>query len=107
MLQGLDLEANFSNLPDYRKKLITYNPKGKMHKPVADAFPKVVVVQALGGARQPPAGPSAGEYRIQNAMGDYPVAGKVSALTRNQAKSPLLFLYRFSTTWCSRLICRA
>lgn len=69
MLQGLDLGANFSNLPDCRKKLIPYNPKVKMHKSGADTCPKVVAVQALGGARQPLAWPSAGECRIQNAMG--------------------------------------
>jgi hypothetical protein len=40
MLQGLDLGANFSNLPDCRKKLIPYNSKVKMHKPsiLADSF---------------------------------------------------------------------
>jgi hypothetical protein len=69
MLQGLDLGANSSLLPDCRKKLIPYNQTAKMHKTGADTTPKVVANQALGGAGQPPAGPSAGESRIQNAMG--------------------------------------
>lgn len=47
MLQGLDLGANFSNLPDRRKKLIPYNPKVKMHKAGTDACPKVATVQTL------------------------------------------------------------
>ena len=73
MLQGLDLEADSSLLPDCRKKLIPYNPKVKMHKPGAeacpDAWPTIVAVQAWGGARQPSVSPSADESPIQNAMG--------------------------------------
>jgi len=72
MLQGLDLGANSSLLPDYRKKLIPYNPKVKMHKPGAeacpDAWPTIVAVQAWAGARQPSVSPSAGESRILNAI---------------------------------------
>jgi hypothetical protein len=53
MLQGLDLGANFSNLPDCRKKLIPYNSKVKMHKPsiLADslsaASPRIARMRAL------------------------------------------------------------
>ncbi|MBK6959774.1 MAG: hypothetical protein IPN63_11120 [Gammaproteobacteria bacterium] len=51
VLHELDAGANLSLLPDCRKKLIPYNPKAKMHKPDADACPKVVSVQALRGSR--------------------------------------------------------
>lgn len=56
MLQGLDLGANFSNLPDCRKKLIPYNPKVKMHKPsiLADSLPTASPRIARMRARQTP-----------------------------------------------------
>jgi hypothetical protein len=65
MLHELDAGANFSLLPDCRKKQIPYNSKAKMHKPGVDACPKVVSAQALEGSRLA----KCPRIRIQDAIG--------------------------------------
>lgn len=53
MLHELDAGANLSLLPDCRKKLIPYNPKAKMHKPLSlpgsfpTASPRIARMRAL------------------------------------------------------------
>ena len=56
MLHELDAGANLSLLPDCRKKLIPYNPKAKMHKPLSlpGSFPTASSRIARMRALDPP-----------------------------------------------------